>query len=119
MGAASRLNMDVFDRCRHTYTVSEHYAGVVSVGKRGLITLPAELRRRLHLDEEGTRLEIVERDDGVIELRPAVAPSADQEWFWSDRWQAMEREADSDVKTGWVDQAKTVEEFFEILDNQD
>jgi bifunctional DNA-binding transcriptional regulator/antitoxin component of YhaV-PrlF toxin-antitoxin module len=84
-----------------------------------VITLPAELRRRLRLDEEGARLEIVERDDGVVELRPSVVIPADQAWFWTERWQAMEREADDDIEAGSVYRANTLEQLFEILDNQD
>ncbi len=99
--------------------MSERFVGVVSVRKRGVITLPAELRRRLRLDEDGSRLEIVEREDGVVELRPSVVFPADQAWFWTERWQAMEREADDDIEAGRVYRANTLEELFEILDNQD
>ena len=99
--------------------MSERYVGVVSVRKRGVITLPAELRRRLRLDDEGSRLEIVERDDGVVELRPSVVIPADQAWFWTERWQTMEREADEDIDAGRVHRANTLEQLFEILDNQD
>ena len=99
--------------------MSERYVGMVSVRKRGVITLPAELRRRLRLDEEGTRLEIFEREDGVVELRPSVVIPADQAWFWSARWQTMEFEADSDVEAGRVDRANTLEELIEILDDRE
>ena len=99
--------------------MAERYVGVVSVRKRGVITLPAELRRRLRLEEEGARLEIVERDDGVVELRPSVVIPADQAWFWTERWQAMEREADSDIASGHIYRANTLDELFEILDNQE
>ena len=83
-----------------------------------MITLPAELRRRLHLDQEGARVEVVERADGVIELRPAVVVPADQAWFWTERWQQMEREADEDIAAGRVDTADTLEELIDILNNQ-
>ena len=63
-------------------------------------------------------MEIVEREDGVIELRPTVAVPADQAWFWTARWQQREREADEDIAAGRVDTAETVEELIEILDNQ-
>jgi len=43
---------------------------------------------------------LIERDDGRIELVPVVAVPADQAWFWTDRWQQMEREADADVAAG-------------------
>ena len=94
------------------------YRGVAQIRQRGVITLPAELRRRLELDEDGARLEIVEREDGVIELRPTVAVPADQAWFWADRWQQMEREADEDIRAGRVSSADTAEELIEILDSQ-
>jgi AbrB family looped-hinge helix DNA binding protein len=88
----------------------------ITVQKRGVISLPAELRRRHHLDEAGAQVEVVERPDGVIELRPQVAVSADQRWFWTDRWQRMEREADADVAAGRVARFDTAEDLFADLD---
>ena len=35
-----------------------------------------------------------------MELVPVVAVPADQAWFWSERWQQMEREADADIAAG-------------------
>ena len=49
----------------------------------GVVALPAEVRRRLHLDEPGAQVEITERDDGVLELRPSLPVPADQRWFWT------------------------------------
>jgi hypothetical protein len=43
---------------------------------------------------------VVERDDGVIELHPHVAVPAEQAWFWTDRWQRLEREADEHIAQG-------------------
>ena len=73
---------------------------LLSVQSRGTVALPADLRRRLHLDQENSQVRLIERDDGRIELVPVVAVPADQAWFWTDRWQAMEREADADVAAG-------------------
>ena len=67
-----------------------HY---VAVQSRGTVALPAALRRRLRLDEPGAQIELIEGDDGRIELRPVLPVPADQAWFWTERWQAMEREA--------------------------
>jgi len=39
-----------------------------------------------------------------------------QEWFWSDSWQAAEREADADVKAGRVETFNTMEEFLAGLE---
>lgn len=87
----------------------------VTVQSRGTIALPADVRRRHHLDEPGAQLEIVERDDGVIELRPQVAVPADQAWFWTDRWQAREREADALVEAGEVTRHESAEALADRL----
>jgi len=73
---------------------------ILTVQSRGTVALPADLRRRLHLDQENAQVKLVEGDDGRIELIPVVAVPVDQAWFWTDRWQAMEREADADVVAG-------------------
>jgi bifunctional DNA-binding transcriptional regulator/antitoxin component of YhaV-PrlF toxin-antitoxin module len=88
----------------------------VAVQSRGTIALPADLRRRLHLDEPGAQLQIVERDDGTVELRALLPVPADQHWFWSERWQAMEREADEDVAAGRMTVLDGPDALFEHLD---
>jgi bifunctional DNA-binding transcriptional regulator/antitoxin component of YhaV-PrlF toxin-antitoxin module len=79
---------------------------------RGLLALPADLRRRHRLDEPGAQVEIVERDDGIIELRPHTAVPAAQDWFWTERWQAMEREVDEHVSGGEVTTHETGDDFL-------
>ncbi|MEB3071639.1 AbrB/MazE/SpoVT family DNA-binding domain-containing protein [[Mycobacterium] vasticus] len=78
------------------------FHGYVGVQTRGVLALPAEVRRRLHLDEPGAQVEITERDDGVLELRPSLPIAADQRWFWTQRWQEREREVDDHVTAGRV-----------------
>lgn len=78
------------------------YKGYVAVQARGVVALPAEVRRRLHLDEPGAQVEITEREDGVLELRPSLPVPADQRWFWTERWQQREREVDAHVAAGEV-----------------
>ena len=73
---------------------------IINVQSRGTVALPADLRRRLHLDQENSQVKLIERDDGRVELVPVVAVAADQAWFWTDRWQQMEREADADIAAG-------------------
>jgi bifunctional DNA-binding transcriptional regulator/antitoxin component of YhaV-PrlF toxin-antitoxin module len=79
---------------------------------RGLLALPADLRRRHRLDEPGAQVEIVERDDGIIELRPHTAVPAAQDWFWTERWQSMEREVDGHVAGGEVTTHETADDFL-------
>lgn len=88
----------------------------VTVQQRGLIALPADLRRRLDLDHPGAQVEIVERPDGVIELRPTIAVPADQAWFWTERWQRMEREVDAQLERGELTRHESVEALFAHLD---
>lgn len=83
-----------------------------------MITLPADLRRRLRLDRDDAQLEIVEREDGVIELRPYVVVPADQAWFWTDRWQKMEREADGDIAAGRMSKVEGLDDLISILEDQ-
>jgi AbrB family looped-hinge helix DNA binding protein len=78
------------------------FHGYVTVQSRGVVALPADVRRRLHLDEPGAQVEITERDDGVLELRPSLPIPADQRWFWTKRWQEREREVDAHVAAGEV-----------------
>src|SRR3954447_3857447 len=92
------------------------YHGYVSLQGRGVVALPAELRRKLGLDSAGAQMEITEREDGVIELRPTIAVPADQAWFWSDRWQQREREVDSYVADDDVTTHASTDDFLASLD---
>jgi len=42
--------------------------------------------------------------------------AAGQEWFWSDRWQRMEREADEAIAAGRVTHFDDLDSFFAGLD---
>lgn len=88
----------------------------VTVQGRGTLALPADVRRRHHLDEPGAQVEVVEREDGVIELHPHVPVPADQAWFWTERWQAREREADAHVEAGEVTTHGSADDFLTHLD---
>ena len=76
------------------------YHGYAAVQGRGTVALPAELRRKYRLDEPGAQLEIIEREDGVIELRPTLPVPVDEMWFWTEGHQAAEREAEEDQNAG-------------------
>ena len=95
------------------------FHGFVAVQGRGVVALPAEVRRRLHLDESGAQVEITERDDGVLELRPALPIPADQRWFWQDRWQQREKEVDAHVAAGRVTVHDDADAFLDHLDRLD
>jgi AbrB family looped-hinge helix DNA binding protein len=92
--------------------VEEHT--FVTVQSRGLVAIPTGIRRRFGLDKPGAQVEVLERD-GEIVLRPHVAVPADQAWFWSERWQQMEREADEAVAAGRVALVAGVDELLADL----
>ncbi|MBA3243790.1 MAG: AbrB family transcriptional regulator [Actinobacteria bacterium] len=95
-------------------TVKKTY--IVTIQGRGVISLPADLRRRHRLDEPGAQLQLVEAKDGTIELIPLIAIPASQRWFWTERWRVMEREVDEDIGRGEVTTAEA-EEFLGLLDD--
>ena len=64
---------------------SDRFHGFVTPQGRGILTLPAEVRRRMHLDEPGAQIEFTEREDGVLELRGVLPVPADEHWFWTER----------------------------------
>ncbi len=82
------------------YGAMGNYRGYAAIQGRGTVALPAELRRKYRLDEPGAQLEVVERPDGVIELRPTLPVPLDEMWFWTRGQQAAEREAEEDLAAG-------------------
>lgn len=89
---------------------------LLTVQSRGTVALPADLRRRLHLDRADSQIKLVEYDDGRVELVPVVAIPADQAWFWIQRWQTMERDADADIAAGRATVVDGVDELIALLD---
>ena len=88
----------------------------VTMQGRGLIAIPTAIRRRFGLDQPGAQVEVFERE-GEIVLRPQVAVPADQAWFWTERWQQMEREADDAIAAGRTVTVEDVEEFLADLNS--
>lgn len=85
----------------------------LKLSRRGTITIPKELRQDL---TEDTVFDAVRREDGVIGLRPRALVDASQRWFWTERWQRMEREADAAIAEGRSKAFDTVEDFLAALD---
>ncbi len=88
----------------------------LTLQSRGVLALPPVLRERYQLDRPGAQVEITEREDGVLEIRPQVAVPASQAWFWTESWQQREREADEDIAAGRVTTYDDAESFLTDLD---
>ena len=91
------------------------FHGFVSVQSRGLIALPKTVRAKYRLDDPGAQVELTELEDGVIELRPALAIPATEKWFWEESWQSGEREVDSHVADGKISMTDGVDDFLQSL----
>lgn len=88
----------------------------VTVQSRGVIAIPTAIRRHFGLDQPGAQVEVIERDGEII-LRPHVAIPADQAWFWTERWQRLEREADEAVVIGNIAVADDIDELLDDLES--
>ena len=84
------------------------------VRPKGQITIPEEVRRALRL-EEGDLVEVA-IEDGSIVLRPKRLIEASQAWFWTDAWQAGEREASADIDAGRVTRYQSDDELLRSLE---
>ena len=82
---------------------------------RSQITLPSEIVKKMRL-QEGDNLDIILEDDKIV-LKPVLVIDRSQSWFWSKKWQQMEKEADEDVKQGKVRKAKNLKELIRKLDD--
>ena len=101
----------------HCYTsIMSKTPTFVTVQSRGLIAIPTSIRRHFGLDQPGAQVEVIERENEII-LRPHIAVPSDQAWFWTERWQQMEREADEDVAAGRVVVSEGIDEFLAELDS--
>ena len=90
-------------------------AMITQLRVRSQITLPSEIVKKMRL-QEGDNLDIILEDDKIV-LKPVLVIDRSQSWFWSKRWQQMEKEADEDIKQGKVRKAKNLKELIRKLDD--
>jgi AbrB family looped-hinge helix DNA binding protein len=87
----------------------------IKVRDRGTITLPSAVRKAAKLDRPGSQVDVRLREDGVIELTPVITIPADQAWYWTEEWQAGEREVDEEIARGEERTFESAEEFVAHL----
>ena len=85
------------------------------IGQRFTLVLPKDARAGLSVDDP---VEVIRRDDGVIEIRPMMLVEKSQAWFWTPEWQEKERAADADYAAGRFRTHDNTEAFLEALDNE-
>jgi len=82
---------------------------------KGQVTLPGEIRELLGLSEGDDLLFFIDEKGRVVIERGRVIPP-DQAWFWTERWQRLEREAQADIDAGRVNRYANVEKAVEALE---
>jgi antitoxin PrlF len=85
-----------------------------TVRKKAQLTLPPEVRAALHV-VEGDEVEFVVTKTGEVLLRGLAVIPAEQRWFWTDEWQAGEREASEQIAAGAVTTHEDVDDLFGSL----
>ena len=84
--------------------------------EKGQVTLPKEIRTALDL-HEGDDLAIRINEKGEIVIERVLTIPSDQAWFWTERWQKMEREAQADIEAGRVSRYKDADSAIEALED--
>jgi len=90
---------------------------LVKVTRGGQVTIPAALRRAAGI-EVGDYLEVQVVDDRLV-LSPKQVIDKSQAYFWTEAWQAGEREAQEDLEAGRVARFKTLEALIADLDAEE
>lgn len=85
---------------------------------KGQITLPGKIRTLLGVEEGDDLIFRVEEDNRVSIERGQLIP-AGQSWFWSERWQRMEREAQADIAAGKTRRFDSVQAALDFLHSTD
>jgi len=86
---------------------------VHKVTTNGQVTIPKEIRERVHL-EVGDLIEFLVEGNKIV-IVPKKLIDADQAWFWTEEWQEKEREADEALRKGEFEEFDRVEDLLNDL----
>ncbi len=86
---------------------------LLKIRKNAQITLPAGVRKALHLEDSD--LLDCEVHDGQIVLTPKKLIDKRDTWFWSPEWQKGEAEAQKDITSGNVEEFESVDDLLDGL----
>ena len=91
----------------------------LTIRKRGQVTLPKSLLERFQLDEGDSLDLFIDEKTGEIKVVPMISIPADQRWFWTEKWQAEEREAEKDIAADRVKSFDNIDDAIKWLDSDD
>ena len=89
---------------------------LVTLRARGQVTLPRFIREKLHI-EEGS-LVLIKIVKNAVVMVPQETVDKDQSWFWQERWQKLEAEAEEDIRKGRVKSFDSVKELFDEIEGK-
>lgn len=87
---------------------------LIKVRIKGQVTLPLSMRKKLGIENGSIVLSKIV--DNAIVLVPQETVDRDQAWFWKDRWQKLEAEADRDISEGRTMTFNSVEDLFHEIE---
>ena len=82
---------------------------------KGQITLPPEVRSLLGVGDGDDLIFSTDENGHVVISRAQVIPP-EQAWFWSERWQRLEREAEADIANGRMTEYTDLSSALDSLD---
>jgi AbrB family looped-hinge helix DNA binding protein len=88
---------------------------LLQIRSNGQVTLPVSVQRQAHL-KEGDTLAVIVESDGVLRLIPKILVDRTQAYFWTERWQAGEQEAQACLETDRVQRFDNVDDALAFLD---
>lgn len=81
---------------------------------KGQLTLPPEVRELLKVSE-GSDVEFYRNELGQVVIQGVQTIAPEQAWFWSDRWQRLERQVQADLEAGRVSEYENAEDAVDAL----
>lgn len=87
--------------------------GNIMVQKRSVVSLGL---LKDHMPLKDGDIFQVQLENGKIVLVPMKLVPAEQAWFWTDKWQEGEKEADDNINTGKVKSFNNIDDLLEDLD---
>ena len=81
---------------------------------KGQLTVPPEIRNILGVEEGDELVFRVDESGRVFIERMQIIPP-EQSWFWSERWQRLEKEVQNDIDNNNLHRFDSTEEALDFL----
>jgi len=86
---------------------------LVDLKQKSQVTIPKEIVKKMNL-KVGDKLEVIEQDGKLI-ITPVIIVPKDQAWYYTDKWQSMEKTVDEQITQAQIHQANSKEELLRGL----